>query len=296
MSNNPYTWAEYVNSVIRGVLGLPSSSVGPPPQQASFSIQNPAQTARAKAAMDDDKKKPVLFSGLPGYSERGAPDDWDMSLGEVFGYRWWYLPLPPDLAGYRNSSFIYEGQVSPGPGSDNLYGANNQAWMDGRMEAKCTSHRYSSVMARSGIKHEPPETREACGCGFWAYFNKDLQVGDVLSASFGKDIPNMNSYGASIPVFGVIKGTGRVIIGEKGFRSQYAEIMGLCIPPAAVTQLSWWLHRDLYGIQKEKCSANEHQMRLSEVETMLSRVYPSARVFTHRDVLTSYFPPDSNYA
>lgn len=301
MSNRPYNWAEYLLTAIRMSFGIPPPSVGPQVLPASFTmVKNPAKTGEAV----DDKPKAIPFNGFPGYSERGAPDEWDMSLGEVFGYRWWYMPVDPSLVGYMfpcNASYN-EYALSTDKTRGILYGANNQPWMNGRMEARCTSTRrnsssYDFVMDRPPLIHEPPEIREACGCGFWAYFNKDLQIGSVLAEAMTKDIPNVSSYGASVPVFGVVKGTGRVIIGDKGFRSQYAQIMGLCIPPVTVTQLSWWIHNPTsLSIAKEKCSEIEHLTRLSAIESLLSMAYPSARLFTDQSLLTSYFPPDKNYS
>jgi len=277
-----------------------------PHTSPSFPIASPVHLDKAKAIMDD-KPKPVPFSGMAGYSERGEPDDWDMAMGEVYGYRWWYLVVTPEMVGFIG--------VAPrgvaGKHVGTLYGANNQLWKDGRMEARCTAS--TGIMFRNSSKsyaqHYPPETREACGCGFWAYFNQGLRVQDVLATSFAKDVPQLFSYGAAIPVFGVVKGTGRVIIGERGFRSQYAEIVGLCIPPGAVTQLGWWLSyggRPDYAVDpgwtsvaapdKEKCSEAQQVIRIAEMEALLADTYPSARLFTAQSLLTQYFPPDKNYS
>jgi hypothetical protein len=231
-------------------------------------------------------------------------------MGEVYGYRWWYLVINSELAGYRlhslSSTFIpYAAQQEGG-----LYGANNKPWTDGRMEAVCTrsSMRMFMFSRPSDYLHFPPETREACGCGFWAYFNKDVRVADIIPR-MGGELPNLFSYGVAIPVFGVIKGTGRIIIGDKGFRSQYAQIMGLCLSPAAITQLSWWpimCEREGFEAAElnplaekflaEKCSEAEHATRISVIESILCQCFPSARLFTSQELLTRYFPPDKNYA
>lgn len=253
---------------------------------------------------------PVPFSGMPGYSERGTPDTWDTAMGEVYGYRWWYLTLPPEAVGYIDCS---PRSLTADRMNGVLYGANNQRWEDGRIEARCTKTSNfvrSFTMDRQHIIHEPPETRgDGCGCGFWAYFNKDLQLNSVIPAVAG-DIPQLYSFAAAIPVFGVVKGTGRVIIGENGFRSQYAQIMGLCLPQRALNQLGWWITQredqapwwfgDLRdhepGPEKEQCGLQEHSTRISEIEGILATYYSSAKLFSSQQLLTRYFPPDKNYA
>lgn len=88
-----------------------------------------------------------------------------------------------------------------------LNGAYGIAWSpctryDGRYTAKCHS---------KDCKNVPNENN--CGCGFWAYWlPKDVQT-------------SMYDY----KIVGVIEGSGKVILGEKGFRSQYAVIRGLAL-------------------------------------------------------------------
>lgn len=276
------------NSVVTSA-GLQATGITPPLPVATI------------ADMKNAKPKKIPFSGLAGYSERGAPEAWDLAMGEVYGYRWWYLVVPPELVGYIGCT---DRVTTRRYGT--LYGANNQSWQDGRLEAVCTTsgRGLSFTMDRQHVLHEPPETREACGCGFWAYFNRGLAVDEVLSGDFAKPVPALHTYGAVIPVFGVVKGTGRVIIGEKGFRCQYAQIMGLCIPPVAVNQLSWWLvstnnyqgGKDHLSARKEKCSKAEHVTRIAQLEAVLSATYPGAKLFTSQDLLTQYYPPDKNYS
>lgn len=291
------------NSVVTSA-GLQAMGITPPLPVATI------------ADMKNAQPKKIPFSGLAGYSERGAPEAWDLAMGEVYGYRWWYLVVPPELVGYIGCT---DRVTTRRYGT--LYGANNQSWQDGRLEARCTSNTsmrsFSFTMDRQHPVHQPPETREACGCGFWAYFNRGLAVDEVMSGQFAGKFPALLSYGAVIPVFGVVKGTGRVIIGEKGFRCQYAQIMGLCIPPVTVNQLSWWLapgmdehkfatggiigvitgdHGSEGGYKREKCSEAEHVTRIAQMEAVLSATYPGAKLFTSQDLLTQYYPPDKNYS
>jgi hypothetical protein len=104
-----------------------------------------------------------------------------------------------------------------------------------------------------------------------------------------------------------------VIIGEKGFRSQYAEIVGLCVSDRAKDQLKWNILKygskradyrwrsvtdALYGEMEyvEQASSQERLRRIAFVEAGLSVSYPDALVLSDQEALTKYFPPDRNYA
>lgn len=305
MSKEIYYSHKLIDAIAK-FLGM----VAPAPSQpASFPVITQAQVDKARTVIENSKPpKPVPFSGMPGYSERGAPEAWDTAMGEVYGYRWWYLGLPPESVGYTPFSFKPPTPSIAGKQQRVLYGANNQPWRDGRMEAICTKPPTVFTMVRPPVTHEPPETRgDGCGCGFWAYFDKALGGHTVMPSMAGK-LPVLYSFAAAIPVFGVVKGTGRVIVGDKGFRSQYAQIMGLCLPDIAVRQLQWWMMRpkgldadpwwgDVTGEpEKEQCSVQEHATRISEIEGILDSAYPSAKLFSSQELLTRYFPPDANYA
>lgn len=274
----------------------------------------------------DDKPK-IGTTGIPGFSEQGSPEEWDLAVGEIYGYRWWKLMIPARLAGYLDAPEEY----SLSEQHQHLVGANNGNWKAGRNEAVCDAFNRGEFTRC----HEPPEIRVDCGCGYWAYFDKNLSVGAHFS-SLNRPTPKLaDEYLFStapafveIPVFGVVKGTGRVIIGDKGFRSQYAEIFGLCLPYVAQQQLGWWIKQNftvippapymgmtrgpeaqtvfnaLTGrdgqpkleIRMEGCQPFVQGSRIATVEAMLSEAYPGARIFSDQDTLTGYFPPDSNYA
>lgn len=182
----------------------------------------------------------ITSTGMNGFSESGSPGEWDMAIGEVYGYRWWKLSVPARLAGWNGLLPAYrEHAMQEHP----LMGANNHFWSPGKQEAGCTaSNSYPSwdhlLRGQKPLVHEPPEVREPCGCGFWAYFDPMLEVENVLGG-FNGQVPTRSGNSAYLPVFGVVKGTGRVIIGEKGFRSQYAEIIGLCVSDSAKKFLKW---------------------------------------------------------
>jgi hypothetical protein len=117
----------------------------------------------------------------------------------------------------------------------NLEGAKRFQWPEycgqQSIKAHCATMRYAK---RQGYSTEKPEEfkeafhadphpeevvpSEGCGCGFWAYWDSELSVGALL----GKI--------AQTPfVIGVMEGHGSVLIGEKGFRSEYAKLLGVAV-------------------------------------------------------------------
>lgn len=295
-----------------------------------FNINQPPPYQTLKGGSVDDK--PVIpVSGMQGFSEKGAPEDWDLAIGEVYGYRWWKIQVPAKFAGYLEAP-----DRTLDASHSRLIGANLQPWDNKRMEAKCTASSTKNAPSwddllegRKPVMHEPPEIRVACGCGFWAYFDQHLDVDQHFSnLSSGK--PHRTADLVELPVFGVIKGTGRVIVGEKGFRSQYAEIVGLCLPELAQNQLGWWTkpvvtedYRD-YRLRRARntnfysaamgspgwyttdnrrtatesveATRDEVMGRIAFVEGMLSTLYPDAKLMSDQDALCAYFPPDKNYS
>jgi hypothetical protein len=264
---------------------------------------------------------------MAGYSEAGTPDDWDLELGYIRGYRWFTIQVPESWAGIRHREvrtgyFDVNGQPEvydegpldlPDENIQPLIGAYGGTWLDGVNTAQCTKR------GRGGFAHEPPEVREACGCGFWAYFDENLAVNSVLGSW------NTVSNGTvGICVLGCVEGTGRVIVGEKGFRSQYAKIVGLTIGQASVPELMWWKStdyaQDRYGNSytvmpgssgtgmkdflrngsgtpyQVQCSDDEVYNRLARIEDMLGRKYPSARIVSSEDTLRKLMPPDRSGA
>lgn len=244
----------------------------------------------------------IRSTGLHGYSEQGAPDDWDLAMGTVRGYRWWKIDIPESWAGVRSRD-----DEGPKKLEDNevprMVGANQQEWKPGKIEAKCVKNLGFSAIDRN---HEPPEWRTSCGCGFWAYFDKDLRCDEVLynwqrSTTQGKGW-------TGIAVFGTVRGSGRVIVGEKGFRSQYAEVESLAIGACSVRELMTWdvqakeggpksYYMDGWGVSSNKVAASDEEVlsRMAMIEDLLGRAYPNARILSSEKALTCLYPPEPGY-
>lgn len=292
-----------------------------------FSVPKAPYALRRNDRVDKPK---IPVAGMSGFSEQGTPENWDLAIGEVYGYRWWKLRVPARFAGYAEAP-----EVVLDVKDTRLIGANSKAWDAGRNEAVCTVVGRTSVPSwddlingREPYEHEPPEIREACGCGFWAYFDQFLPA-NTHFPKLGSGKPYRGDGNiVEIPVFGVIKGSGRVIIGEKGFRAQHAEIVGLCLPELAVSQLSWWttefqigprgrshdprsstMYQALtggpgwydtstdnpFGTETSEAARDEVIGRVAYIEALLSTVYPDAKLMSDQEGLRAYYPPDKNY-
>lgn len=271
--------------------------------------------------MSDDK--PVIRStGMSGYSEQGVPDNWDFGIGSVSGYRWWWWHVPPKFAGYTDEEWVNGRNAF-----SYLIGAYRGEWEPGRIEAKCKASKSSMYNIGTAEnftgEHEPPEFRTTCGCGFWGYFSEGLRMEDVLYRTPTPKIEREAYMGGmptiKVPVFGVIEGSGRVIIGEKGFRSQYARLKALCLPKEAKNALGKWcsttpnrslpgyatfegigsfeesLRAGVGGLSMTDLTADQYIERLTEAESILQELYPETRIMPDRNSLMKNFPPDKYY-
>lgn len=263
-------------------------------------------------------------TGMHGYSERGIPEEWDFGFGSVTGYRWWWWHIPPKLAGFQDKEWV-EGKDS----FSYLIGAYRGEWEPGRIEAKCEAARssWSPVFGLPDLdgkfEHVPPAN--GCGCGFWGYFDPELTMSQILGSYRGLPKITRDSYLGSIPtvkipILGAIEGTGRVVIGEKGFRSQYAQLKAVCIPHEARETLSYWAATsmdtgvsygdDFYGnryspgagtmrdgsVEYRSASEGEVMSRLTDAEEVLQEMYPDIKVCPDKNSMMKQFPRDRYYA
>jgi hypothetical protein len=157
--------------------------------------------ARAKEAEENKEaaKKNVTTSGMKGFSELAEPDDWDMAIGSIKGFRKWSV-VPPSIADEPD-------QVLKGSFGKNFL--DHQMAEDGRRKATCH---------QSGSRHPAEEVPadNGCGCGWWAYWAPEEAQKHGGNGGAG-----------AIDVTIGVEGTGRVVIGQKGFRSQYVKVTGL---------------------------------------------------------------------
>jgi hypothetical protein len=141
-------------------------------------------------------------TGMHGFTEQGS-GEFDLAVGTVRGLRQWDLQ-PPDL-----NSDPARANWTPPP----MKGATGAfLWKAGVNEASCNKDR----------SHKPPVDVDSrghpCACGFWAYWDiRALATGGAMSVN-----PK-----TGLPITGLIEGTGRTLVGERGFRCQRARIIAL---------------------------------------------------------------------
>lgn len=148
---------------------------------------------------DTISRKSVTSTGMKGFQEEATPADWDLALGSVQGFRKWQV----NLNGAEG-----EGAVVGSYSKDLL---NHTMLDDGRRVGTChaggSNHPKEEVPADTG-----------CGCGWWAYWSPEEARKHNGSSGDGK-----STFSVTVGV----EGTGRVVIGQKGFRSQYIRITGI---------------------------------------------------------------------
>jgi hypothetical protein len=141
-------------------------------------------------------------AGMEGFTEQGS-GEFDLAIGTVRGLRQWSLATP-DL----NSDPARTGWMpQPMKGATGAF-----RWQNGVNEASCNKDK----------SHQPPvdvdKNGRACGCGFWAYWT----IGYLASGGAMKVDTS-----TALPITGLIEGTGRTLVGERGFRCQRARIVAL---------------------------------------------------------------------
>jgi hypothetical protein len=157
-------------------------------------------------------------------------------VGEVRGYRWWR-----STGGSLTSP--WRGDVRWGR-DDNL--------------ASCLGRRWLLRWKPHGVPHDRGIPETDCSCGFYA-----MDQAPVV----GLDGPgcwplNPSLSGGPISlVFGVVRGSGRVILGQQGWRAERARVDALYVPvprtPAdgLVAASEWYeapIYRDLGAMCDER--------------------------------------------
>jgi len=180
---------------------------------------------------------------MQGFSDRN-PDNWDMAAGTVRGYRWWTVAAPLVPAGFRNHLELTDPFLTrrlpahvtwsdgwiPDPYRCTVQGMHGGRWTRGLTHNNGGKYKAECRASPSAIMAVPP-SREilapGCGCGFWAYW-RDLPVEWDACIPYVRRLDprayQQNDYLVTIPVAGVIEGSGKTVIGDKGFRSEYARI------------------------------------------------------------------------
>lgn len=213
---------------------------------------------------------PKDFEGLP----------FDLSLGEVYGLRVWKVDsygrlrarhidsakpwrpgvnvaecnggpqsMPPDKIidpedrGRVGQSIDYEYALTPS-GAKFIV-----RWTDGTVSS------YDSIKFSKDATHEAPD--EKCKCGFYAYTETDHE-----------EVKKQDGL-----ILGVVKGTGRTLMGVRGFRSEKAEIVALLNPA---------------GTGEGPASS-----RPQKTASRIAEIYPGVPLLPTRKALLQFAPVES---
>lgn len=185
--------------------------------QAAFEaqIEKHRQLAAGLSSPSPAPPKPADFHGLP----------FDLAVGEVYGMRMWRM----DKYG-------------------RLYARNwKGTWRPGVNVAKCIKRewvRSGPYVVSTGDftfreNHEHPAPSESCSCGFYAYTDSFHAETQPFTESNGEEV-----------ILGIIKGTGRTLIGTQGFRCEKAEIVALRDPTRGGTKTDTWRLRQLANLKR----------------------------------------------
>jgi hypothetical protein len=204
--------------------------------------------------------------GLDGFNGQ-LRQDFDLAIGTVTGYRWWRLPAPD-----FSQDPLDADQHWP---ADRLTGQCGWVYPAGVSEAICLNQQSHNVPT-----DYDPHTGLVCGCGFWAYWQpQDYHV-----------------QRGGLPIFGVIEGFGRTLIGTAGFRSQKARVVAL-IPSLRLvpeSTYSGW-YDPLAGRPGDQIDDARIETWMAVLETRLEQLYPGVRVFSTLSALRAAYPPTPGY-
>lgn len=158
------------------------------------------------------------FSGL----------DFDLAIGEVYGLRVWRMD---DYGRLRPLHIDVAGPWRPGVNTATCHAASYRLVPGGMLTFAQAMLRGGGVITFPGAAAEPepeePEPHDApheqCKCGFYGFTH-----------------PTPETYmGGNGNVLGLLRGTGRTLIGAKGFRCEKAEIVALLDPTGALDPSAW---------------------------------------------------------
>jgi hypothetical protein len=157
-------------------------------------------------------------------------------VGAVRGFRWWRL----------TGSWL----TSPWRG-DVRWGRNDNV-------ATCLGRRWLLRWKPHGVPHDRGVPETECSCGFYAMLRAP---GDGVDAPGCWPLNPALSGGPIALVFGVVRGAGRVVVGQYGWRAERACIDALYVPPsrtpadpltAAAASYGVPIYRDLGSLCSER--------------------------------------------
>lgn len=152
-----------------------------------------------------------------------------------------------------------------------LVGVYGKKWEPGPHRAACEVHHHDHTDAEIPFRE--------CWCGFWAGYTTEPLV--------------QFSYGDK-PVVGVVRGWGRMVSGDRGFRAERAEISGLHLAYEYVRRGDPdqriggdWNNLDFTSTHSV---AAESEAKLAEDEAVLSASYPGVPFYPSINAMLEAHP------
>lgn len=156
------------------------------------------------------------------------------------------LAIGPPVRGWREWSIA----------ADGLRGAQGRLWRPGTNTTECYGRHavmlrvLDDLLAGEGIAMPAHSVERWCTCGLYSWRQPDR-------IRLRQD-----------KVAGVVESWGRVLIGERGYRAQYARVVALCGPRASDDGLRSSGHARAAGPLLEKRVATAEQYGVPYFETL----------------------------
>ena len=143
---------------------------------------------------DSGKRAP---GAMEGFQERKLAPDWDFVVGKLIGYRsMGWAKSYTELVGAQGKNFL---GFKPDAG--------------GRRQGECRTQ-------MGAILHDRVPADEDCGCGWWGYWDAEVASKHYLGSRTEIHSKHLVA----------VEGSGRVVIGQNGWRSEYLKIIGAVVP------------------------------------------------------------------
>jgi hypothetical protein len=159
----------------------------------------------------------------------------ELMVGAVYGYRWWRLGPSGEL-------------FSPWRGP--------YAWERGLNEAQCLLNKRLLGGWRAGPSrwfghtervHDTPIPARECHCGFYGLWGIPIAAPGVIPMLWEID-PSTSGAGHGF-IFGVVQGSGRLLLGTDGFRARWAQPVAVATGGAVAPSPSYEALRYRFDVQ-----------------------------------------------
>jgi len=154
---------------------------------------------------------------------RPDPGTAEPLIGAIGGFRWWRVSG-------RWLTSPWRGDVR---------------WERDGNAASCLGRRWLLRWRPHGVLHARGIPESGCSCGFYAMLQAPTDAVEMQSA--WPLNPSLSGGPISL-VFGAVRGTGRVVLGEYGWRAERARVDALYLPPSRGASERFETVAETYGV------------------------------------------------